>query len=128
MKRKGLLVPHILASVPEKDQCPKNQPDGGHMMKPPALEGEPRRCAYCGAAQSARDALEVMAFNLATGLGGIVEPTNYTRELDRFRAEVEREVRQQIAADFQTYGKGHDTLSWGQAFYIARDGLNGGAR
>lgn len=43
-------------------------------------------------------------------------------------AEIERKVRTQIAADFQAYGKQHDSLSWGQAFYIARDGLNGGAR
>lgn len=51
-------------------------------------------------------------------------------EIERLRAELattERRVRAQIAADFEAYGKTHDTLSWGQAFYIARDGLNGGA-
>lgn len=121
-------MPSIISPVPEKDRCPKNPPDGGHMMKPAALEGEPRRCAYCGSAQSARDALEVMAFSLATGTGDIVEPKRFRSELDRFRAEVETKVRNEIAADFQAYGKSHDTLSWGQAFYIARDGLNGGAR
>ncbi|MFI8962111.1 hypothetical protein ACIGO8_08340 [Streptomyces sp. NPDC053493] len=32
------------------------------------------------------------------------------------------------AEDFRKHGETHDTLSWGQAYYIARDGLNGGAR
>lgn len=41
--------------------------------------------------------------------------------------EAERKVRAKVAADFEEYGKCHDSLSWGQAYYIARDGLNGGA-
>lgn len=43
--------------------------------------------------------------------------------IDQLRAEVERNVRWQIAEDFKTYGQRRDTLSWGEAFYIARDGL-----
>ncbi|MDQ0758773.1 hypothetical protein [Streptomyces canus] len=39
------------------------------------------------------------------------------------RAQAERDVRNRIAADFEAYGKQHSTLSWGQARYIARDGL-----
>lgn len=36
--------------------------------------------------------------------------------------------RRAAADDFRKYGETHETLSWGRAFYIARDGLNGGAR
>ncbi|MEV6696290.1 hypothetical protein AB0M68_03880 [Streptomyces sp. NPDC051453] len=43
------------------------------------------------------------------------------------RAEVERVVRAEIAADFKAYGKSHATLTWGQAYFIATDGPNGGA-
>ncbi|MFE3326820.1 hypothetical protein [Streptomyces sp. NPDC059176] len=43
--------------------------------------------------------------------------------LDAFAADVEREVRWQIARDFEKYGKRHDSLSTGEAYYIARDGL-----
>ena len=43
--------------------------------------------------------------------------------LAELRAEVEREVRWSIAADFQTFGRRQDSLSWGEAHLIARDGL-----
>ena len=43
--------------------------------------------------------------------------------VDAYRGEIERDVRWQIAKDFEEFGKTHDTFSWGQAVYIARDGL-----
>ncbi len=44
-------------------------------------------------------------------------------EVKRLRGEVEREVRWSIARDFEKYGQRHDSLSTGEAYYIARDGL-----
>jgi hypothetical protein len=43
--------------------------------------------------------------------------------LNRFRAEVERKVRAEIAADFEQFGKRQDSLSWGEAHLIAGEGL-----
>lgn len=51
----------------------------------------------------------------------------YTPDAGDETGEAERKVRAKVAADFEEYGKCHDSLSWGQAYYIARDGLNGGA-
>jgi len=45
------------------------------------------------------------------------------RLLDAFRAEIEREVRWRIAKDFEQFGKRQDTLGWGEAYLIAREGL-----
>jgi hypothetical protein len=44
-------------------------------------------------------------------------------EVKRLRSEAERDVRSQIAKDFEKYGQRHDSLSTGEAYYIARDGL-----
>ncbi|MGW6531381.1 hypothetical protein [Streptomyces venezuelae] len=43
--------------------------------------------------------------------------------LAELRAETEREVRRSIAADFETFGKKQVSLSWGEAYLIAREGL-----
>lgn len=43
--------------------------------------------------------------------------------LDAMRAEVEREIRWQIADDFHRLGCTQDALSWGEALMIAREGL-----
>jgi hypothetical protein len=48
------------------------------------------------------------------------------REIERLTAEnasTEAKVRESIAEDFVRQGKASDTLNWGQAVYIARDGL-----
>ncbi|MDX3520778.1 hypothetical protein [Streptomyces scabiei] len=50
-------------------------------------------------------------------------PAEVQVRLDALRAEIEREVRWQIAADFKQFGKRQDTLSWGEAALIAREGL-----
>lgn len=39
------------------------------------------------------------------------------------RAEVERETRWQVAADFELLGKRRDTVGWGEAVMVAREGL-----
>ncbi|SDN19094.1 hypothetical protein [Streptomyces wuyuanensis] len=44
-------------------------------------------------------------------------------EVKRLRAEAERDVRWQIARDFEKYSRVAENLSWGEAYYIARDGL-----
>ncbi|GHH87930.1 hypothetical protein [Streptomyces capitiformicae] len=41
----------------------------------------------------------------------------------QLRAEIERDIRWQVAEDFKTVGEKQDSLSWGEAYYIARDGL-----
>lgn len=41
-------MPDILTPVPAADRCPRNLPDGAHMMKPTALSAV-RSCAHCGA-------------------------------------------------------------------------------
>ncbi|MFF8829269.1 hypothetical protein [Streptomyces sp. NPDC015131] len=43
-------------------------------------------------------------------------------EVKRLR-EAERDVRSQVAKDFEKYGKRRNSLSTGEAYYIARDGL-----
>lgn len=80
-------MPDITAPASVEDRCPQNPPDGAHRMKPPAVEGEPRCCSYCGATQSAAAALEVMAFNLATG-SELVEPKDVRAAIARHRNEV----------------------------------------
>lgn len=52
--------------------------------------------------------------------------------LNAYRAEIEREVRWQVAEDFQRLGQSRPTdISWGEAYEIARGGLcscNGGTQ
>lgn len=43
--------------------------------------------------------------------------------LNAYRAEVERKVRAEIAADFVRQGKASNSLTWGQAHEIALNGL-----
>lgn len=40
-----------------------------------------------------------------------------------FYNAIERKVRAEIAADFMQFGKRQDSLSWGEAVLIAREGL-----
>lgn len=68
---------------------------------------------------SARDEL----FRLAVRQDMVAEE-GAAQLLDAYRAEVERDVRSQVAEDFKRVGKTPNTdISWGRAFYIARDGL-----
>jgi len=71
---------------------------------------------------NAREVLEGM---IRTDRGDMTvhSPAEAQVRLDAFRAEIEREVRWQIAADFERFGKRQDTLSWGEAALVAREGL-----
>jgi hypothetical protein len=58
----------------------------------------------------------------------LVEVARQAREIDRLKAETrtaEDRVRESIAQDFIRQGEASDSLNWGQAVYIAREGLCG---
>jgi len=61
-------------------------------------------------------------------LASSIDPRIPSDAAAKMLADFRAAVRAEVAADFEVYGKQHDTLSWGQAYYIARDGLNGGQR
>jgi parvulin-like peptidyl-prolyl isomerase len=60
---------------------------------------------------------------IANTLHAVRSTPEAQRLLAELRAEIEREVRWQIAADFETFGRKQDSLSWGEAHLIAREGL-----
>ncbi|MFD5910311.1 hypothetical protein ACFWHL_16490 [Streptomyces massasporeus] len=69
----------------------------------------------------------IKALPAAERIANTLHATHTTVEAEQLiaemRAETERQVRAQIAEDFKRLGNRQSSLSWGEAYYIARDGL-----
>ncbi|MFF5445419.1 hypothetical protein [Streptomyces sp. NPDC012888] len=92
-----------------------------HIMPGPTGDPNPT-----GEYLTARERLEAM-FRTSRDDMTVWSRDDVRSAINAFRAEYERDVRWEVAKDFQRLGRTQGKLSWGEAIRIAQKGLRSGS-